>query len=232
MTSLDNQNLDQVSGDRTVDELIEMTKQTTPACWVGYSGLGLHTSDKSIDALVSLLNINDWTHVRATIDAIGKNKNGLRCEDKLLTFLDNANQFIVTAAIKALSNLLSTRAHDKIKSLTTSGDLVIQQTAIEGLSSIWEFTDFDFFINLYTQTTNEKIRKSIGYVLAEHCNAQNWKMLFNIFSNDSITRHREWAMTIADSFAGDKVLLNLFLNDTDGHIRKKAKELIGALSSL
>jgi hypothetical protein len=53
-----------------------------------------------------LLDNKDWAHVRSTIEAIGKNKNGLLLESKLINYLNSKNTFIVNATIKALSNLM------------------------------------------------------------------------------------------------------------------------------
>lgn len=212
--------------DKTVDELIEITKEKAPNCWTAYTALAYHNSTKSINILEKLLSNQDWTHTRSAIEAIGLNKKGSQLEDKLISYLNHSNKFIVTAAIKSLSNLGCKKAHDKIKSLVNYENLEIQQAAIEGLSHIWESSDFDFLIGTYRKTENQNTRKSIGFVLAEHINDRNWKLLYDAFHNDKITRHREWALSVAKDCSGDKTLIEPFLNDADGHIRKNAKHFI------
>ena len=102
--------------DRPVGELVQLTKEQPPVCWNAYTALAYNNSENAINTLSALLTNQDWTHLRSAIEAIGKNGNGFKLEDKLLGYLDHAQQFVVTAAINALSNLKSVKAHDKIKS--------------------------------------------------------------------------------------------------------------------
>ena len=212
---------------KSVDELVKLTKETAPLCWAAYTALGFHNSDKSIEALTSLLANQDWTHKRSAIEAIGNNENGLRLESQLIDSLNDSNKFVVSAAIKSLSNLGSKKAHDKIKSLIGSENVEIQHAAIEGLSGLFEQNDFNFLIDFYKVSAKESTRKKIGFVLAIHIDESNWKMFFDTFSKDSIIRHREWALTSAINFSKDKTFIEKFLTDTDGHIRKMAKRFAG-----
>jgi hypothetical protein len=172
------------------------------------------------------LTNSDWTHVRSAIEAIGKNINGIVLEDNLIGFLDNTNKFFVTAAIRTLSSLKSGKAHDKIKNLILLDNIEIKEAAIEGISNIWQTSDFNFLLDHAKQTTNESIKKSIGFVLAQHVDKSNWKNFFDNYSKDSISRHREWSLTFANDFSEDKTIVQFFLNDKDGHIRKKAKRYL------
>jgi hypothetical protein len=208
---------------KSVEELIQLTRERPPSCWNAYTALAYNQSEKAINALNELLNSKDWTHIRSAIEAIGKNINGLQLEDKLINFLNNANGFIVTATIKALSNLKSKKGHDKIKTLTSSDIPEIKEAAIKGLSGVWQVSDFGFLLSLNKIEGNGTIRKSIGFVLAEHVDSKNWKQFFDSFCKDTISRHRELALSIAHEFSKDKTLIQTFLNDKDGHIRKKAK---------
>ena len=217
--------------DKPVDELIQLTKEIPPVCWNAYTALAYNDSDKAIDALSDLLTNQDWAHLRSAIEATGKNVNGLKLEDKLLGYLDNSQQFVVTAAINALSNLKSVKAHDRIKSLVKSDNIEVCKTAITALSNIWSVLDFDFLLNLDRVTKDESIRKSIGFVLAEHVDKSNWKSFFTHYDNDSIARHREWSLCFAGEFTNDKTLIEPFLNDKDGHIRKRAQAFIKTTKS-
>ena len=209
--------------DKSVEELVQLTKDPPPACWNAYTALGYNESDESIHALEALLTNQDWAHIRSAIEAIGNNVNGTQLTDRLIAFLDNNNKFIVTATIKALSKLRSTKAHDKIKALTKFENLEIRQAAIEGLSNIWLTSDFGLLLEIDKHTKNEKIRKSIGFVLAEHVDNSNWRNFFDNYYNDSITRHRGWSLRFACEFSNDKILIEPFLKDKDGHIEKKQK---------
>jgi len=209
---------------KTVDELVQLSKEKPPVCWTAYTALSYDKTAKSIQALDDLLANKDWTHVRSAIEAIGRNINGKELEDKLIGFLASSNKFIVTAAIKSLSELKSVKAHDKIKALFNSENIEIKKAAFEGISNIWEAADFDFLIQVYKTSTNERLRKTIGFVLAEHVNEANWKKLFDLFHNDNITRHRDWSLVLANQFSKDQILVDMFLNDKDGHIRRKAKQ--------
>jgi HEAT repeat protein len=212
--------------EKSIAELVEITKNEAPICWIAYTALAYNRSFESIKALDDLLKNQDWTQVRSAIEAIGKNINGIKLEGKLIDFLSYSNRFIVSAAIKALSNLQSLKAHDKIKSLINSKNLEIQQSAIEGISNIWQFSDFDFLLDLYNHHTKEVIKKSIGFILIKHITETNWKNLFDVLRKDPITRHREWALSAANEFSNDKEFIEQFLKDKDGHIRKKAKRFI------
>jgi hypothetical protein len=217
--------------DKPVEELVQLTKDKPPSCWNAYTALAYNTSDRAIDALDSMLTNPDWTHVRSAIEAIGKNSNGLKLENKLIDLLGNSNKFIVTAAIKALSNLKSQKAHDKIKALILFENLEIRQAAIEGLSNIWQLSDFDFLLDLGKHITNDTITKTIGFVLVEHVDKSNWKSFFNNYSKDTITRHREWSLCFANEFSSDRTLIEPFILDKDGHIRKKAKQFMETTKS-
>ena len=221
----------EIPNDKSVEELIELTKEKPPACWNAYTALGNNTSEKSIYALTDLLTNSDWTHVRSAIEAIGNNIRGLQLEDKLIRFLDGNNKFIVTATIKALSNLRSENSHDKIRGLINRDNVEIKQAAIEGLSNIWQVSDFDFLADYYNHQENDTIKKAIGFVLAEHVDKSNWKRFFDIYSIDTITRHREWALVFASEFSSDEKLIAPFLKDKDGHIRKKAQKFMETIKS-
>ncbi len=134
--------------------------------------------------------------------------------------------FIVKTAIKALSILQASKAHDTIKTLIHSDHFEIKEAAIDGISNIWEVPDFDFLINSSKIETNELIRKTIGFVLVGHVDETNWKSFFDNYANDSITKHREWSLIFAGNFSKDKKLIENFLYDQDGHIRKRAKKLM------
>lgn len=217
--------------DKSVEELVQLTKDKPPVCWNAYMALAYKNSDEAIHALEVLLTNADWTHTRSAIEAIGNNVNGIQLENRLFGFLDNSNKFIVTATIKALSKIKSIKAHDKIKTLMNFENAEIRQAAIEGLSSIWQPTDFDFLLDLDKHTNNETIRKSIGFVLAEHVDKSNWRKFFDRFWKDSVIRHREWSLHFAYEFSNDKTLIELFTKDKDGHIRKKAHRFMEAMKS-
>ncbi|THU39757.1 HEAT repeat domain-containing protein [Niastella caeni] len=217
--------------DKPVDELVQLTKEPPPVCWNAYTALALNSSDKAINALSGLLTNQDWTHLRSAIEAIGKNEKGIQLEDKLLAYLDNPHQFVVTAAINALSNLKSAKAHNKIKLLTKAENIEVCKTAITALSNIWSVSDFDFLLQLDKLTRDESVRKSIGFVLAEHVDKNNWNDFFTHYNSDSIARHREWSLCFAGEFANDEKLIEPFLNDKDGHIRKRAQAFIKTTKS-
>ena len=216
---------------KPLDELVQLTREKPPLCWNAYTALAYNNSDKAINALSDLLTNQDWTHLRSAIEAIGKNSNGLKLEDKLLSFLDHSQQFVVTATISALANLKSVKAHDKIKSLTEADNAEICKTAITALSNIWSVSDFDFLLHLDRHTKDENVRKSMGFVLSEHVDKSNWNIFFTHYHNDSIARHREWSLCFAGEFANDKTLIEPFLNDKDGHIRKRAQAFIKTTKS-
>lgn len=210
--------------DKTLEELIQLTKEKAPLCWTAYTALAQNDSDKIISVFEILLENKDWTHIRSTIEAIGKNKYGLHFENRLIDFLNSPNTFIVTSSIKALANLRSEKSHNKIKALIDTEILEIKQTAIEGISKLWQSDDFNFLIEIDKKIANENIRKAIGFVLAEHIDKDNWKLFFEHYYKDKISRHREWSLICANQFSNDKTFLDLFLNDSDGHIRKKANK--------
>jgi hypothetical protein len=216
---------------KSVEELVQMTKDNPPICWTAYLALGYNRTDKSIYALKSLLTNPDWTHVRSAIEAIGKNINGIDLEESLFSFLDDTNKFIVIATIRTLSNLKSEKAHDKIKKLIAFDNLEIKNAAIEGISHLWQSTDFSFLLTHAKLATNDSVKKNIGFVLAQHVDKNNWKIFFDHYNQDNISRHREWSLTFANTFSGDKTIVQSFLNDKDGHIRKKAKLYIETSSS-
>jgi HEAT repeat protein len=222
----------EVPYDKSVEELIALTKDKPPVCWNAYTALAYKTGDEAIHALKEMLANPDWTHIRSTIEAIGNNVKGTRLSDQLISFLDNTNKFIVTAAIKALSKLRSTKAHDKIRALINFENVEIRQAAIEGLSNIWLASDFEFLLDIDKGTNNVTIRKNIGFVLAEHVDQTNWRIFFDNYSKDSVTRHREWSLVFAHQFSNDKTLIEPFLKDQDGHIRKKAQKCMVTTTSL
>lgn len=231
MTQPDTQYGLEIPYDKSVEELVQLIREKPPLCWTAYTALAYNKSEKSIQALADLLKGSDWTHVRSAIEAIGNNANGIQLQDKLIGFLESTNTFIVTAAINALSQLKSLKAHDRIKTLANSDKFEIRQAAIEGLSSIWQVADFDFLINLNNQEQSDTIKKAIGFVLAEHVNKNNWKKFFNNFSQDTIPRHREWTLLFAMQFSNDLALIQQFRNDSDGHIRKKATQFLETTKS-
>ena len=169
----------EIPHDKSIEELILLTKEKPPVCWNAYTALAYNKSDTSLDALNSLLTNSDWTHIRSAIEAIGNNINGIKLEDILIEFLNSNNKFIVTATIKALSNQKSVKSHDKIKALIHFDNLEIKQAAIEGLSNIWQPSDFDILLDLDKHTGNENVRKTIGFVLAEHVDKNNWKTFYD-----------------------------------------------------
>ena len=92
-------------------------------------------------------------------------------------------------------------------------------------------SDFDFLLDTDKHTNNETIRKSIGFVLAEHVDKSNWRTFFDNYKRDSVTRHREWSLHFACEFSNDKTFIEPFLKDKDGHIRKKAQKFMETTKS-
>ncbi|RYE26841.1 MAG: HEAT repeat domain-containing protein [Sphingobacteriales bacterium] len=212
--------------EKSISELFRMTKEKPPVCWTAYTALAYNDSHEAIETLAHLLANKDWQHVRCAIEAIGKNINGIRLEDELIKFLDSQAIPIVTTSIRALSNLKSKKAHGLIRALTNTDNTSLRQVAIECLSGAWESSDFEFLLSLAKRPNESNMHKIIATVLAEQIDESNWTLFFEQYHNDIIPRHREWSLLSACQFGHDISLINQFVRDKDGHIRKRAQQFI------
>jgi len=213
--------------ENTINEIIAITKMSPPLCWEGYKALAQHSSTESLTELVKLAENKDWTRKRGAVEAIGEHKYGMVAEDFLIDLLNQNNDFVKKASIVALAKLKSNKAHDKIKALVNAADQSVREKAITALGSIWEDEDLNFLMNLYQIDANGSIRKEIGLVLCEKINEHNWYKLYTLFSRDKIVRHRHMALSAIGKFGNSDIsLIELFLHDKDGHIRKDAEKLL------
>ncbi len=217
---------------KPVLELVEATRGKPPICWNAYTALGYNTSEEAIAALLTLLDNPDWTHVRAAIEAIGKNANGLKLENEVMLFLNNDNEFITITAIRSLASLNCIKAHDKIKSHISNKNDHIKQAAIEALSVIWQAPDFDSLLALDKYSHSDRIKKTIGFVLAEHADESNWKKFFDHYHSSKSATNRYWCLLLACRFSNNRAMVESFLQDKNGHIRKRAEMFLNSNKEL
>ncbi len=82
--------------------------------------------------------------------------------------------------------------------------------------------NFDYLISLFKRANSNGARREISIVLSDRVRKERYEEIMKLFSGDAFEKVRESALCTAIRF-GDICKIKKFLNDKDGHIRKKAE---------
>ncbi len=205
-------------------KLLQLIESGAPHCWAAYVALGQHPDRPAFSALVSASASADWSHRRAAAEQIGHHELGHEAVPRLRQLLSDSSHFVVQAACKALCMLNATEAMVEIRELLDSMEPETRQTALSVLSLLPEDSSFDPVLGVFRNDKNSEVRKSAGWCLRELATPEDWAVLFDLWVNDSLPRHRVWACQLALRHGVEQRRADLqrLTSDPDGHVRSTA----------
>jgi hypothetical protein len=120
-------------------------------------------------------------------------------------------------------------AHDDILRIIDTGKGFTRATAVASLSAIWAPNDFDLLLSLFLTDKDDKVREEASWVLRRHASDANWLRLVEVWKADALPRRRVWVCEMAEMFGVEPVkdVLTVMADDKDGHVRKRARRLLG-----
>jgi len=213
-----------------VDRAARLVEGPAPACWRGFKALGKAGDARSLELLGKQLGSPDWTRRRAAATALASHRLAKGAVLDLRTALADRSPYVVRAAAEAVAAVGDQASRPRLLALMGDPDPSTRATAVCALGALWDSRDVGPLIRVAQTDSSTEVRKQASWVLHEHAGSANWEELFALWSTSGVPRERIWAMELAATFGGQTVggLLQPFLTDTDGHVRRAAQRLGGS----
>jgi HEAT repeat protein len=211
------------------DEASRNVELLAPACWPAFTALAESADPRSVHVLVRQLESRDWTRRRAAAEALGKNPGGANVATKLRATLADPKPYVVQAAAGAVAAIRDRESRPALLALLIDRDESTRMAALWALQELWESTDVDRVLRIADEDESVDVRKAANWLLKRHAAPEMWRSLFEVWSRSQVPRERAWAAELAAAFGGPSArdLLEPFLSDQDGHVRKYARRLSG-----
>jgi HEAT repeat protein len=188
----------------------------------------------ALELLADVAASDDQFLRRTAVEVVGNHLQFRSLQSVILNALTDRSEYVVRTACDVVAKCKISEAHDLILSLLESISGSTRQTALRALSAIWRDADFSAAFRAYERDAEIRVRREAAWALRKHAVAENWRVLFEAFSEDELARHRQWACEIAKSFAGadeTRQLLSKLTFDSNGHVRKAAARTIEMIST-
>ncbi|MGH7976149.1 MAG: HEAT repeat domain-containing protein [Limisphaerales bacterium] len=221
----------QIPYDAPLEILLEQIKSHLPETGAAFVALAAKGSEQSLAALVSAAKGKDADFRRAAIEAIANHSLGIKQAKLICDLFQDSDEIVVRAACRAAANLKLSKSHNQIFALLNSKNPKTREVALEALDKLWLDSDFEQVFKIHTTDKNSNVRKRAAWTLRRNVARRNWKILFEVWQKDEMSRHRVWACELAAQFGSVSNLsvLNKLFDDQDGHVGKAAKKAIGIL---
>jgi HEAT repeat protein len=212
------------------DELIQQAKGKAPARWAAFLALARDPSPQASDALREATRSDDPYVRRAAIEAVGARPLDPDSASLIVRALDDPDGRVVRTTCDAAATHRIDAAHDRVVRLVTSPDANTREVAVRALLALWQ-GDFTAVFEVFRKDRSPRVRKEAAWTLRKYVAAETWQPLFDVWSRDSVHRHRLWACEIAAEFGGPGVVeqLSLLRNDQDGLVRRAATKALSAI---
>jgi HEAT repeat protein len=218
---------------KSTQDLHSMIGSPGPQSWIAIRALAEKCEPEALSILINLTHSPDWRFRRSAIEAIGINPCGEKYSENIIAALSDSVGFIVRSAIEAALNLNLRQSHDKILNLIKNDEENTRITALGAIGELWQTTDFEPVFDRYLHDPSKRVHKQAGLIIYNNLDKEHWKKIFTAMLSDYIPQHRVWACELIDKF-GSKIdisVLQPLLQDQNGHVRKKAMQVIELLST-
>jgi HEAT repeat protein len=195
--------------------------------------LALQEDAAALNALANAAGVEDQFIRRTATEAIGRHPDGRELRSIILRALQDPSEYVVRTACDVVARWALQEAHELVVGLVTNPSAATQQSAIRALGTIWIEADFSMMFRIYSNASENEVRREAAWVLRQRATSAHWRTLFDAFQVDELARHRQWACELAEKFSDPKFLpaLSQLSSDVDGHVRKAASKAIQALSN-
>jgi HEAT repeat protein len=162
------------------------------------------------------------------VEAIGIHPEGNRLHDTLCRLLSDADGLVVRSACEAAAVKRVTAAHDSILRLIDAEEESTRIVSLHALRALWQESDFERVFRAFSSDGSTAVRKEAAWTLRSNASPSTWRRLFEVWRASSLPRYREWACELASAYGSSNVLPDLrrLVNDTDGHVRKRAAQAV------
>jgi HEAT repeat protein len=211
-----------------VDEAARLVEGPAPACWRGFKALGEAGDARSLRLLREQLGSHDWTRRRAATIALAGHRMATEASRDLRAALSDPSPYVVRAAADAAAAVGDRASRPRLLALLGDPEPDTRASAVCALGALWDSRDVAAMIRLAQTDSSTEVRKQASWVLHEHATSAKWEDLFGLWSKSGVPRERIWATELAAAFGGPAVagLLQPFLTDADGHVRRAAQRLV------
>ncbi len=197
-----------------------------PVMVVACEALSVKADYLSFSTLRSLLHDLDWCKRRLAVKGLGKHALFENSADDVLKCLNDKSPYVVREAMRVLANHRVTRAHDRIIALVQSQDETTREVAVSCLEFVYCEDDFDLLLKLLSDK-NKKVRNLLPTIILNVSNKKNWTRAYSLMKSSEGAKTRFAACQLLSKFGSalDKTDVNIFLHDSDGHIRNYASKI-------
>jgi HEAT repeat protein len=220
--------------DAPLEILLEQIKSHSAKTGPAFVALSAHSSEKSLEGLVSAAKGKDADFRRAAVEAIAGHALGVTQAKLICDLFQDSDEIVVRAVCRAAADLKLSESHNQILALLNSRNPKTREVAIEALDKVWLDSDFEQIFKIHTTDKNSNVRTQAAWTLRRNVTRRNWETLFEAWQKDKMSRHRVWACELAAQFGSVSNLsaLKKLSDDQDGHVRKAAKKAIGILKEI
>jgi HEAT repeat protein len=185
-------------------------------------GLVSRDDDEVLDALRKLSANSDQFLRRTALEIIGKHRRGRELAASVLEAFRDPSDYVRRTACEVVGQWKLVEAHDLMLPLLREPAASTRESVLRALAAIWAGADFQPVFEIYKNDPEIGVRREAAWTLRHHAHKDNWRVLFDAFCADELTRHRLWACELAGTFGDSEILpaLSSLADDSDGHVRK------------
>ncbi len=196
-----------------------------------FLALSFDDTQEAVQVLVRAAASDDWMIRRLAAEALGEHSRGGAALTALRALLHDPSEYVVRTACEALGRLGDAESHDAVASLLRAPQSHSRRVALIALRTLWEPGDFEQVLGIMGNDAEDEVRKEAGWTLREWVSEATWAVLFDLWSRDSLVRHRIWACELVEQFGGpvQASALTTLTADSDGHVREAAMHALQGL---
>lgn len=201
--------------------------------WAALLALGTKPEPEAFDALLRVLQDEDWKMRRFALDAVLRHPRVAEARHEVIRLLFDQDDEVRQKACRVCAELRWADAHEGITTLLRADNPDVRDTAANALSLLWQEDDFARLFQLYRADTRRAVRLAAAKTLRDRVSSQHWRCLFTFWAHDREVRHRMWACDLLGRFGGRAYLPRLepLLDDRNSNVRIAAREIASQLAA-
>lgn len=208
----------------SVGSLRDRIRSPGPEAWVAVAALGFSDEPKAIEVLAGLLRSPDWRFRRSAVAALPHHGLAATLTCELVNALDDSSPYVVRTACEAVAALKVVAARSRLVELLGSPAAATRSAAARALGVVAGENEFQALLARFRSEQSTGTKREIAWAMREKATAATWRVLFDLWSTDSLPRHRVWSCELVEAFGREGALpeLHRMTSDSDGHVRKAA----------
>lgn len=201
--------------------------------WAALLALSAKPEPEAFDALLQVLQHEDWAMRRFALDAVRRHPRVAEAREEIIRLLFDVDDEVRQKACRVCAELGWAEARGGIVTLLRAENPDVRDTAANALAAVWHEDDFPALLCLYREDERRAVRIAAAKTLRARVSSRHWRMLFTFWAHDREARHRLWACELLERFGGRPYLPRLepLLMDRNTNVRRAAHEIAERLAA-